>query len=104
MDQISGGRSHEQIKYGVVSCYRQSGFDELGIEVIDNTPSEITAAVLEMEGVISGRWRRTVEDEKKQMRFFEILAKTDNYSKRHGPMRANISNSFMTEHGDWFLR
>ena len=95
---------HEQIEYGVVNCYRQSGFDELGIEIIDNSPSEITAAVLEMEDMISRRWHRTAEDEKKQMRFFEILAKTENYSKRHGPLRANISSSFLTAHGDWFLR
>jgi len=94
----------EQIDHGIVNCYKQRGFEDLGIEVIDNTPSEITAAVLEMENFVSGRWHQTKENEKRQEWFFEILAKSKDYAKKHGLMRPKISCSFLAQHGDWFLQ
>ena len=94
----------EQIDYGILNCYRQSRFDDLGIEVIDNTPDEITAAVLEMEDRISGRWHSTEKNQEKQKRFFEILAGSADFGKRHGLVRGNISSSFLAQQGDWFLQ
>ena len=44
-------------------------FEENGIELIENTPEEIAAAVLEMEARLNGRWETTEEDEELQKRF-----------------------------------
>ena len=43
-----------------------------GIQLIDNTPEEIVAAIQEMLERLSGRWHDTVEDKKNYERYMEI--------------------------------
>ncbi len=48
-------------------------FDQLGIELVDNTPEEITAVVIEMDERLKGEWETDPEDEKLQNKFWSIL-------------------------------
>jgi putative glycosyltransferase (TIGR04372 family) len=49
------------------------GFDEVGIDVVENTPEEITSIVVEMDQRLKGTWRDTAEDEGLQNRFWSII-------------------------------
>jgi putative glycosyltransferase (TIGR04372 family) len=52
-------------------------FDQLGIELVDNTPEEITAVVVEMDERLKGEWEADKEDEKLQNKFWSILGTGD---------------------------
>lgn len=45
-------------------------YNRLGIEVIENSPEEITALAIEMDERLKGRWQTTKEDEELQRRFW----------------------------------
>lgn len=47
-------------------------YRDAGLEVVDNTPEEITAVVLEMDDRLKGAWRTTEEDEELQRRFWQL--------------------------------
>ena len=49
------------------------GYEELGLEIIDNTPEEIKAAAVEMNDRLSNRWSHNEDDERLQERFREIF-------------------------------
>jgi len=49
-------------------CYSRQ-YEEAGIEVIENTPEEITALVVEMDLRLKGQWQEKEEDEELQRRF-----------------------------------
>jgi putative glycosyltransferase (TIGR04372 family) len=48
-----------------------------GIEVIENTPAEISDVVNEMDERLKGAWQETEEDKELQYRFWELM-KLDN--------------------------
>lgn len=48
-------------------------YEQLGIEVIENTPEEITDVVVEMDERLKGRWQTTEEDEQLQQRFWALF-------------------------------
>lgn len=48
-------------------------YEQLGIEVIENTPEEITALVVEMDERLKGTWQTIEEDEELQRRFRSLL-------------------------------
>lgn len=48
-------------------------YDQKGIEVIENTPEEITAVAIEMEERLKGAWQSNEEDEKLQHCFWSFL-------------------------------
>lgn len=52
---------------------RSGVFDELGIEIRENTPEEIAAVALEMEDRISGIWESTNQDEELQDQVWGII-------------------------------
>jgi putative glycosyltransferase (TIGR04372 family) len=52
-------------------------FKEMGIELFDNTPEEISAAALEMDARLSGTWNTTKEDEEFQERFWSLFKPGD---------------------------
>lgn len=60
--------------------YRSEQYDALGVEVIENSPEEITALVLEMEGRLSGTWKAVPEDEVLQRKFWTIY---ESYGRRY---------------------
>jgi putative glycosyltransferase (TIGR04372 family) len=55
--------------------YEDRQFEEAGIEIIENTPEEILALVLEMEGRLKQEWRANEEDEELQKRFWALFDK-----------------------------
>jgi len=60
----------EILDSGVGLFYHAQDYDQAGIELVDNTPEEITAVVMEMEERLKGTWQSTEEDEELQQRFW----------------------------------
>jgi len=52
---------------------RTEQYDQLGVEVIENTPEEITAVAVEMDERLKGTWQTTEEDEELQRRLWSIF-------------------------------
>ena len=48
-------------------------FKDLNIKLIDNTPDEITDAVMEMENRLNGTWKTDLEDEELQEKILEYF-------------------------------
>jgi len=59
-----------------IFCQAQQ-FEQLGIELVENTPEEITALAVEMDERLKGAWQITKEDEQLQQRFWTILKSND---------------------------
>jgi len=57
---------------GVGWFVRSEQYESLGIELIENTPEEITALTLEMDQRLGGTWQTTEEDEELQGRFWSV--------------------------------
>lgn len=76
-------------------------FENMGIELIENTPEEIVAVVLEMQERLKGTWRTTDEDEELQKRFWDIFPKNRKspYNSRplHGIIRSRIGAEFLRQ-------
>lgn len=47
-------------------------YEQLGIELIDHTPEEVTAVAVEMDERLNGSWQTTKEDEELQRRFWSL--------------------------------
>lgn len=74
-----------------------SSFEDIGVELIESTSEEVTAAVLEMEGRLSGTWETTMDDEELQRHFWKIFPKNEWY----GEIRSRIGADFLRKHKDW---
>ena len=72
----------EILKSGVGMYARSWQYQEKGIELVDSTPEEITAVVLEMEERLEGTSTTTEEDEELQKRFWS----------HYGPSNVNMVN------------
>ena len=48
-------------------------YDEFGVDLVENTPEEITAVAIEMEERLKGTWQTTEEDEELQERFWQLF-------------------------------
>ena len=72
-------------------------FIEHGIELIENTPEEITALAIEMDERLNGTWQTTEEDEELQRRFWALFPT----SELHGVFRARIGADFLLQNRDW---
>jgi len=84
----------EILESGAGRFLRADLFEQYGIELIDNTPEEITAVAVEMDERIKGTWRTTEEDEKLQARFWVLFA--DELSGR--PTHVRIGAEFLRQH------
>ena len=73
-------------------------FYDMGVELIESTPEEVTAAVLEMEERLNGTWETTKEDEELQRWFWEMFPE----SEWHGEIRSRIGADFLQKHKGWF--
>ena len=60
----------EILQSGAGMYARTWQYQEKGIELVDSTPEEITAVVLEMEERLKGNWSANEEDEELQKRFW----------------------------------
>ena len=78
-------------------------FAAMGIELIENTPEEITALAIEMDERLNGTWQTTEEDEELQHSFWEIFptdAVNDQGRPMHGTIRARIGAHFLRNNRD----
>ncbi len=72
-------------------------YQNIGVDLIENTPEDIAAVILEMEGRLKGTWQTTEEDEKLQRRFWEIFQGND----LHGEIRSHIGADFLRQNKSW---
>jgi putative glycosyltransferase (TIGR04372 family) len=63
----------ETIDIGADRWVLSSQYRAAGIELVENSPEEITAVSLEMNSRIDGTWKTTDEDEELQKRFWSIF-------------------------------
>ena len=71
-------------------------YEEHGIQVVENTPEEITDVVEEMDARLNGKWQTTDEDEELQQRFWEVF----NHSHLHGSISARVGAVFLRQNQD----
>lgn len=72
----------EILESGARDFLRTEQYDALGVEVVENTPGEITAMVVEMEERLNGSWQTSEEDEELQRRFWSFFDLNDQFEKR----------------------
>lgn len=72
---------------------RTEQYEELGIELIENTPDEILDVSMEMHQRLNCTWETTGEDEVLQKRFWDMFPK----SELHGEFRARIGAEFLRQ-------
>jgi putative glycosyltransferase (TIGR04372 family) len=93
----------EQIEIGVIYALRTHEYNDLGIEIVDNTPDEILEAVFEFDAWKRGVWNCNSEDIELQKEFWQIMKEWNMYSNYHGKIQARVSNSFLRKNHTWFL-
>ena len=93
----------EQIKSGAIDFKGTENYANAGIDLIDNSPEEITKTVLELELKITGDWESQPQDKVTQDRFWEILQTWKMFSKLHGKIPSKMSDNFLRENHEWFL-
>lgn len=84
----------EIIESGIGRFLRDEQYAQRGIEVVNNTPEEIMAVVIELDERLKGTWQTTGEDEELQRQFWSLF-RSSNY---HGVMRARIGAEFLRQH------
>jgi putative glycosyltransferase (TIGR04372 family) len=67
----------EILESGVSRILETQNFHQLGIELVENTPEEITDLALEMEDRLIGVWNETEEDRELQRRFWALFDADD---------------------------
>ena len=83
----------EIIESGVGRFLITEQYEQLGIEVIENTPEEITALAVEMDERLKGTWQTTEEDEELQRRFRSLFKS----SELHGVFLSRIGSEFLRQ-------
>lgn len=63
----------EIIESEMGSAVRAESYAKHNIELIENTPEEITAVSLEMEARLNGTWKTSAEDEELQQQFWRMF-------------------------------
>ena len=82
----------EILDSGIGRYHRSEQYRQGGIEVIENTPEEITAMVVEMDERLDGTWLATEEDEELQRRFWSLFTPNE------------VNGVFLSRIGAEFLR
>ena len=103
---VNNGRKlslKEQIESGAIGFQRTEEYANAGIDLIDNSPDDITKTVLELELKIAGEWESQPQDEVLQDRFWEILQTWKMFSKLHGKIPSKMFDTFLRENHEWFL-
>lgn len=67
----------EILRCGASMFARSYQYDQMSIELMDNTPEEISAAVFEMEERLKGTWQSSEEDEEFQRRFWNVFKNSE---------------------------
>ncbi len=84
----------EILDSGIGRCHWAEQYERHGIEVIENTPEEITALAVEMDERLRGTWQTTPEDEELQRRFWSLFTP----STLRGVIRGRIGAEFLRQH------
>ena len=83
----------EIINSGAGRYLHTEKYENMGIELIENTPEEILDVVEEMDQRLKGTWQMTEEDEELQMRFWSYF----NSSGSPGVIRSRIGAKFLRQ-------
>jgi putative glycosyltransferase (TIGR04372 family) len=83
----------ETLDSGAGRFLKGESYEELGIEIIDNTPEEIMDVVLEMEARLNGTWTTSDEDEELQRQFWSLFGS----SKYHNVIHARIGAQYLRQ-------
>jgi putative glycosyltransferase (TIGR04372 family) len=73
--------------------WTSSDFEKFGIELIESSPQEIAAVVMEMKERLQGTWASSEDDEYLQQKFWEMFPKT----QYHGELRSRIGTVFLRQ-------
>jgi putative glycosyltransferase (TIGR04372 family) len=93
----------EQIHTGLINCFHMQQYQDMDVDIIDNTPEEITEAVCELECRLDGTWSAMEGDGELQERFWNIINEWDGFSGYNYEARALICTSFLRKNHEWFL-
>lgn len=95
----------EVFEMGAASCLTSACLDARGVELVENTPAEITEVAMEMVDRLTGRWQQSAEDQALQDRFWDVypLDTVDEYNglPLHGAVRALHSTQFLRDNPWW---
>lgn len=69
-------------------------YEDIGIEVLDLNPEDITAAAIEMDERLKGTWETTEEDEQLQQKFWSLYKP----SELHKVIRTRIGAEFLRQY------
>lgn len=83
----------EIVTSGVGRFQRLEQYEAAGIEIVNNTPEEIRALVIEMDDRVAGRWRQSAEDQDLQRRFWSLFPSSD----WHGQIFAHVGAEFLRQ-------
>jgi len=72
----------EILESGAGEYFRTEQYEELGVEVVENSPEEIVRVVIEMDERLQGTWRTTEEDEELQRRFWSFFDLSHMYDNK----------------------
>lgn len=87
----------EILESGVGRFTRAYQYDDAGIDLVENTPQEISAAVMEMDGRVKNAWHTTGEDEDLQQQFWSLF----DISDLNREFRSRIGADFLRENRHW---
>lgn len=82
----------EILDSGIGRFLRTKQYEQLGIEVVENAPEEITALAVEMDERLKGTWETTREDEELQQYFWSLFKPSE------------LNGVFLSRIGAEFLR
>lgn len=83
----------ETIETGLGRAGRSQDYESADVEILNDTPDEITALVLEMNARMKGTWNETDENRDLQKRFRDILGSSD----MQGPAMPRIGSDFLRQ-------
>ena len=81
----------EIFESGAAELQTAARYQQMGIEVVENTAEEITALAVEMDERLKGTWQATEEDEALQARFWALFK----IKQWHGPVVSHIGAEFL---------
>lgn len=95
----------EIFSFGIGFALHSDSYQESGVELIENSPEEIKATVLEMVDRLKGTWKSNPGDEELQSRFWKIFPThtIGEFIKQplHGNIRARYSTQFLKDNPEW---
>jgi putative glycosyltransferase (TIGR04372 family) len=93
----------EQISTGIIRGVYMNQYQDLDLEIIDNTPEEILDTVCELVARLDGSWIARDGDEELQERFWSMIKEWDDYDTHHGEIHARVCTAFLRKNHKWFL-